>query len=207
MLDSLVVQKRKSGLGFTRVEPLLNHNCSCNPVSCDDAHFDVTTHLTVNPPFVDNDSVSVDCNDNASIFTSIHELHDSSSNNLLVNDCVDSDNFCEIKSVNISHEVPFTILKHANIPIKNQINTNELSILNEQKLSVSSKNKPIYRNKAEAKKQLDRFVSGGTSVHESVKFTNDINFSQKDFHDCKLKTSQYDHKVTSNDASTSNSVT
>ena len=99
--------------------------------------------------------------------------------------------------------MPFTIHKHANIPIKNKIITNELSVLNEQKLSISSRNKPIYLNKAEAKNQLNMFVSGGTSVHESVKFTNDRKFSQKDFHDSKFKSSQSDCKVTSSDASTS----
>ena len=49
LLDNLVVQKGKSGLGFTRVEPPLNHDYLCNPTSCDDALFDIATPLTVNP--------------------------------------------------------------------------------------------------------------------------------------------------------------
>ena len=39
-LDSLVVQKGKSVLGFTKVELPINHNYSCNPVSCADENIE-----------------------------------------------------------------------------------------------------------------------------------------------------------------------
>ena len=45
----------------------------------------------------------------------------------------------------------------------------------------SVENKPLYNNKLEAKKILNRFVSGGTSMHESAKFSNEDCFSHKAF--------------------------
>ncbi len=110
MLDSLVIQKGKSGLGFTRVALPLNHNYSCISNSCDDAIFEIATPLTINPSF-DCDSISNFCNDNISSFASMNDLS-VSSDNLTVNGCVDYDNLCEIETVNISHEIPFTITKN-----------------------------------------------------------------------------------------------
>ena len=119
LLDSLVVQKGKSGLSFTRVEPPLNHNYSCNPTSSDDALFDVTAPLTVNPPsFTLNDSNSNACNDTISISTFVNNVHDSSSEDLNENSCLNHDNVCEIETIDISHEMPFSIIKNENIPTK-----------------------------------------------------------------------------------------
>ncbi len=106
LLDSLVVQKGKSGLGFTRVAPPLNHNYSCIPNFCDDALFEISTLLTVNPSFDNCDSVSNVCNDNISSSDLLV-----SSDNLTVSGCVDYDNPCEIETIDISHEMPFTLTK------------------------------------------------------------------------------------------------
>ncbi len=85
LLDSLVVQKGKSGLGFTRVEPPLNHNYSCNLIdSCVD-DFTFSTSLFVNPPIVDV------CDDNSSLI--IENVDD----NVLV-DCVGLNATCDDNS-------------------------------------------------------------------------------------------------------------
>ena len=143
LLDSLVVQKGKSGLGFTRVAPPLNHNYSCIPNSCDNALFDVATPLTVNPPIFENcNSVSNDCNDIASTSASVNIVNDTVYEDLNENGCLDHDNFCEIETVNISHEFPFTIIKNENISSNNHIRTIEPRELNE-KASKSQKGKMV----------------------------------------------------------------
>ena len=195
LLDSLVVQKGKSGLGFTRVAPPLNHNYSCIPNSCDNALFDVATPLTVNPPIFENcNSAFNDCNDIASTSESVNVLHNSS-DNLIVNDCVNSDNVCKIETVDISHEMPSTIIKNENILTKNHIQSIEPKFSNykdsrNQKIKMvhfhskgkSVENKSLYKSKSEAKNELNRFVSGGSSVQESAKFSNTDCFSHKRFH-------------------------
>ena len=152
-------KKGKSSLGLTKVALPLNHNYSCISNSCDDAHFEIATSLTVNPSF-DCDSVSNVCNDNISssdLFVS--------SDNLTVSGCVNYDNLYEIENDDISHEMPFTITKNENIPPTNHINTIE-SIVSNDKASNSNRgkmvkfeykrksiaNKPLYKNKQEAEK-------------------------------------------------------
>ena len=184
LLDSLVIQKGKSGLGFTRVEPPLNHNYSCNPVSCDN-DFIASTSLTVNPPsFTVNDSTSTACNENVSVSTT--------DVNVNVNDSINLDNVCETETVDISHEIPVSIIRNENITSTNHIkrfNTQHQNVkaskftrgkmVNLQSQTKSIERKPLYNNKQEAKRDFNKFVSAGTSVHKSAKLNNDNSFSFK----------------------------
>ena len=92
--------------------------------------------------FTVNDSNSNACNDTVSISTSVNNVHNSSSDDVNVNDCFDLDNVCEIKTVDISHESPFTIIKNENIPSNNHIRTCVSRDLNE-KASKSQKGKMV----------------------------------------------------------------
>ena len=145
----------------------------------------------------------------------MNNLHDSS-NNLTVSGCDHYDNFCEIENVDISHEMPFTITKNENIPPKNHIMTIEPRVSNDMasnskkgkmvKFEYKRKsfaNKPLYNNKHEAKKDLNKFVSGGTSVHEYVKFYNNDCFSHKNFHNKQCNDTKLKRHDESKDVSTS----
>ena len=72
----------------------------------------------------------------------MNNVHDSSFDDANVNVSIDLDNACEIETVDISHESPFTIIKNENIPSNNDIRTCVSRELNE-KASKSQKGKMV----------------------------------------------------------------
>ncbi len=133
-----------------------------------------------------------------------------------INSCVNSNNYRKIETVDISHEIPFTIIKNETIPSINHTRTKESRELsykasNSQKGKMvkfqykrkSVENKPLYNNKLEAKKILNRFVSGGTSMHESAKFSNEDCFSHEKFNNKNFYDKESKQQDESKNASTS----
>ena len=71
--------------------------------------------------------------------------------------------------------------------VSNVTRNKKVDFQNKRNSNRQNENKPIYRNKAEAKKELDRFLHGGTSIYESAKFQNNECFLHKKFHDKKFE--------------------
>ena len=64
-------------------------------------------------------------------------------------------------------------------------------------------NIPLYNNKQEAKKDLNRYVLSGTLVHESAKFSNEDYFSHEKFHNKNFNDKEIKRQDESKNASTS----